>query len=178
MLLAVREKSIALFDGMTVEDLDHHHDALSNSIGMLLGHFVALDLVFIARVLESRRVERSELGKWESGLQLRTFGRSSLKGRSPEVYREALIASRGKLLLALEGRDDQWLDQLASFLPYANQGAKNRFLVFHQIEDELRHQGQIIWQRNRLPHFTRLLDERGELNSVSAGASSKCDVRP
>ena len=69
MMTYVRSTTIASVDGLRVADLDHLHDAGSNSIGALLLHIGAVEKVFQCRSFWGREFdeqERAEWGEWVS----------------------------------------------------------------------------------------------------------------
>lgn len=153
MLGMARNTTITLVSGMDVAQLDHHHDPYSNSIGMLLGHVIAVELSFQQRVLELQLDAHLDEVMWASGLELWDRGRFEFKRRELHVYTEALRRVRMRTIETLRGASDEWLRSMPRSPTLARRGLTHALYVYHSIEDELRHQGQIVWLRDRVPGY-------------------------
>ena len=93
MLTYARSTTVAAVEGLTVEQLDHLHDADSNSIGALLAHIAAEERSF----------------------QVMTF-----EGRPLDHYLDELTSVRAVTLQGLAARDDEWLDRTVAAAPKIN----------------------------------------------------------
>lgn len=147
MLTDARWKLLKLVNGLSVEQLDHMYDAHSNSIGVLLGHLVARELQTQTILFDSPALCAEEARNWESGTELWYRARFEMRGYGLNHYTAALEKVRDATLVELAQRDDLWLDQA---IPQYAQPANVYYVLFHLIEDELCHRGQIVWLRNRL----------------------------
>jgi hypothetical protein len=148
MLSYARSTTLAAVDGLTLADLDHLHDAESNSIGALLAHMAAVERSYQVLTFEDRLLSPDESQRWSTALKLGPEGRRILRGRPLEHYLEALAAARRGTLEALAGRDDDWLERPVAPAPAINA----HWAWFHVAEDEINHRGQIRWLRARLAH--------------------------
>jgi uncharacterized damage-inducible protein DinB len=147
MLTYARSTTLAAVDGMTLAELDHLHDASSNSIGALLAHAAAVERAYQVLTLEDRPLSSEENERWSTPLKLGAEGRRALRGQPLEHYLEQLAAVRRGTLEAMASRDDAWLDRSVSPAPRINV----HWAWFHVAEDEINHRGQIRWLRTRLP---------------------------
>lgn len=127
--------------------LDHLHDARSNSIGALLAHFAAVERSYQIMTFEERALSSEEAERLSTALKLGDAGRHSLRGHPLEHYLEELSTVRQATLDGLAARDDAWLERSVSVAPRINA----HWAWFHVAEDEINHRGQIRWLRARLP---------------------------
>ncbi len=147
MLTYSRETLVAAVAGLSRGDLDHLHDAASNSIGALLAHVAAVERWYQILTFDGREPSDADVAPWLAALDLGEEGRRRLRGREPESYVEDLSRVRGATLAALSGRDDAWLEAPLAAKPDLNA----HWAWFHVAEDEINHRGQIRWLRARLP---------------------------
>jgi uncharacterized damage-inducible protein DinB len=147
MLTYARATTLAAVAGLTLAELDHLHDATSNSIGALLAHITAVERSYQILTFEERLLSPHENELWGSALKLGVDGRQSLRGYPLEHYLEALSSARTATLAALATRDDAWLERSLTSVPRINA----HWAWFHVAEDEVNHRGQIRWLRSRLP---------------------------
>ena len=146
MLTDARQTTFAAVDGLTREQLDHLHDARSNSIGALLAHIVAVERVYQVITFEEREPSASETAAWAAALELGDEGRREFRGHDLTFYTDDLTRTREATLTALRQRDDAWLEA-----PLKISSALNaHWAWFHVFEDEISHRGQIRWLRQRL----------------------------
>jgi len=151
MLSYARQTLLQAVDGLAREDLDHLHDATSNTIGALLAHAVAVERWYQVLTFEGRRSSREEEEPWLAALDLGERGRREIRGRELSSYVEELNATRRETLAALAKRDDAWLESPLPAAPEMNA----HWAWFHVAEDEISHRGQIRWLRARLPSGIR-----------------------
>jgi uncharacterized damage-inducible protein DinB len=147
MLSYARSTTLAAIEGLTLAELDHLHDAESNSIGALLAHIVAVERAYQVLTFEDRALSTGENERWSIALKLGANGRASLRGDPLEHYVEELAAVRRITLEKLAAFDDAWLEASVVAAPKINR----HWAWFHQAEDEINHRGQIRWLRARLP---------------------------
>src|SRR4051812_41581114 len=147
MLTYARSTTLLAVQGLTEADLDHRHDAASNSIGALLAHITIVERSYQVLTFEDRALSADENARWEAALKLGDKGRRELRGQSLAHYLDDLAATRQLTLEQLARRDDDWLDRAVTTVPVINA----HWAWFHAAEDEINHRGQIRWLRSRLP---------------------------
>lgn len=148
MLTYARSTTLAAVEGLTMAELDHLHDAESNSIGALLAHIATVERSYQVLTFEERMLSPAENERWSTALKLGDAGRRSLRGYPLEHYLDQLNAARQVTLDSLAARDDAWLERTVGPAPRINA----HWAWFHVAEDEINHRGQIRWLRARLPH--------------------------
>ena len=147
MLTYARSTTLGAVEGLTLAELDHLHDAQSNSIGALLAHIVVVERAYQVMTFEDRPLSSEENAQWSIALQLGAEGRRALRGRSLDDYLDEMKAVRERTLEGLAAHDDAWLERSVSPAPRINV----HWAWFHVAEDEINHRGQIRWLRGRLP---------------------------
>lgn len=146
MLTYARQTTLAAVDGLTREQLDHLHDARSNSIGALLAHISAVERGYQLVTFEEREPSATEMAAWAAALKLGDQGRREIRGQDVQFYIDELTRTREATLAALAQRDDAWLEAPLRIAP----GLNAHWSWFHVAEDEINHRGQIRWLRTRL----------------------------
>jgi uncharacterized damage-inducible protein DinB len=146
MLLYARKTTLSAVDGLSMAELDHLHDATSNSIGALLAHIAAVERGYQLVTFEERQPSAQEKAGWEPALTLGAEGRRLLRNKPLEHYLHDLSEVRRLTLDSLSTRDDAWLEQPLRAAPAMNA----HFAWFHVAEDEISHRGQMRWLRARL----------------------------
>ena len=147
MLSYARETLLAAVEGLSRDELDHLHDATSNSIGALLGHAIAVERWYQILTFEDRKPSADEEAAWSAALDLGEEGRREIRGRELQSYVNELAQTRQVTLASLSERDDAWLEAPLVAAPEMNA----HWAWFHVAEDEISHRGQIRWLRARLP---------------------------
>ena len=146
MLTYARQTLLAAVEGLSRDELDHLHDARSNTIGALLAHAAAVERSYQLLTFEEREPTGSEAAASSAALDLGEEGRRQLKGRELQSYVDDLARIRQITLTALAERDDAWLEDSLVAAPELNA----HWAWFHVAEDEINHRGQIRWLRARL----------------------------
>jgi uncharacterized damage-inducible protein DinB len=146
MLTYARRTLLAAVEGLSRDELDHLHDARSNTIGALLAHAAAVERWYQVLTFEEREPSASEAAAWSPALDLGEQGRREIRGRELESYVDELTRTRQITLAALAGRDDAWLEDPLAAAPELNA----HWAWFHVAEDEISHRGQIRWFHARL----------------------------
>ena len=144
MLAYARSTTIAAVEGLTVAQLDHRHDAQSNSIGALLLHIAAVEVWYQVNTFERRDWTPEEEAQWLEAVELR----GNQSGHPLDFYADMLVSLRARTERELRARDDEWLLRVE---PFEGEQANNYWKWFHVCEDEINHRGQIRWLRKRLP---------------------------
>ena len=146
MLSYARLTLLGAVKDLSLEELDHRHDATSNTIGALLAHAIAVEWFYQVLTFEERKPSASEEAPWLAALDLGEEGRRRLRGRDLRSYEEELARSREVTLAALAEKDEAWLERPLPAAPEMNA----HWAWFHVAEDEISHRGQIRWLRARL----------------------------
>jgi uncharacterized damage-inducible protein DinB len=81
MLTLVRRETLAVVANLSMEQLDHLHDANSNSIGALLAHMAAVERIYQIVTFEDREPTRDEEAQIGDALTLGAGGRRTLRGK-------------------------------------------------------------------------------------------------
>ena len=148
MLRYARGTTLQAVQGLTAADLDHRHDANSNSIGALLAHLAAVEAWYQAATFDERDWSAEEAKRWATAVDLGPEAAKAIRGRSLEAYLSDLAEVRGRTERELAARGEAWL------LEVRTDGGvlmNNYWKWFHVCEDEVNHRGQIRWLRKRLP---------------------------
>jgi uncharacterized damage-inducible protein DinB len=146
MLTHARHSLLAAVEGLTRRELDHLHDANSNTIGALLAHAAAVERWYQIFTFEAREPSANDTSAWAAALDLGDAGRRQIRGRELDSYLDDLARTRRLTLRALAERDDAWLESALAVAPEMNA----HWAWFHVAEDEISHRGQIRWLRARL----------------------------
>ncbi|MEP6835531.1 MAG: DinB family protein [Gemmatimonas sp.] len=150
MLEHCRESVLDSVKDLTVAQLDHQQDDKANPIGALLAHMAAIEWFYVVASFEGVQPQPHDWGEWSVFLRLTPATWAAAKGQSIENHVERLARIRVRALAALEKRDDAWLSGTFS-LPWTQELANHRWALYHLLEDELNHRGQIRWLKGRLP---------------------------
>lgn len=148
MMNYARHTTLDSVKGLTVEQLDYLPTPQSNSIGMLLMHFAAVDYFYRVFTFEGREPDEEELERWGPALDLGDTGRAAIKGHDLDFYVKLLEETRAETLERFKTVDDEWLHREMPF--WGNQPANHYFMWFHVFEDELNHRGQIRIMKKQL----------------------------
>ena len=150
MMTYARWTTLRAVEGLTMAQLDHLHDEMSNSIGALLSHIASVEVGYQRLTFAGRGVSSpAREAEWTIAAQLGDRAREEIRGKPLEYYLDGLAEVRAFTLTELAHHDDKWLDQTTQF--WNGRQANNYFKWFHVFEDELNHRGQIRWLRHRLP---------------------------
>lgn len=151
MLDWMRQSVIRSVNGLTQADLDFLPDPEANTIGALLLHLAATDVIYQDLTFYGLK-DFSDANKerWSVPMGLGDEGRKQIKGHDLEYYLSALKEVREKTLSEFKKRDDKWLAEVdPSF--FGGKPTNNYCKWFHVCEHEANHRGQITVIRKRLP---------------------------
>jgi uncharacterized damage-inducible protein DinB len=148
MMDLVRSRTLRAVEGLTTEQIDYLHDTESNSIGALLAHMAAVEVVHSIRSFEDRAPTADEWERLKTPLGLGEAARREIRGKLLEYYLDELTAVRERTKAQLRTKDDAWLLEERDYVD--GQRANNYYIWFHVPEDETNHRGQISWLRKRL----------------------------
>lgn len=144
-----RARTLDAVADLTTAQLDHLHDANSNSIGALLTHIAAIETLHGILSFEGRSPSAEEIAKWSAAFSLGDAARVQIKGKPIEHYLDLLATARETTKSRLRDKSDVWL--LEERVYVGGERANNWYIWFHVPEDETNHRGQINWLRKRLP---------------------------
>lgn len=147
MLRLTRAGTLSAVKGLSVEQLDHRHDAQSNSIGALLWHIAGVERWYQVNAFENREWSAEDAAEWDVALDLGEAVHAH-GGRALDHYVELLTSVRAQTERELRTRDLSWLMEVG---PLDEVDANNYWKWFHVCEDEIGHAAQIRWLRKRLP---------------------------
>jgi uncharacterized damage-inducible protein DinB len=165
MMDYARQTTLQMVQGLTTQELDALPDPTGNSIGMLLEHFVAVEIGYQAMTFDDNQDWDSVLGeRWKPGGDLGELGREKIKGHGLMYYIKNLEVTRAKTYTEFAKRDDTWLEEP---IPFWGTTGNRHFAWFHVFEDEINHRGQIRLLHKQLPRFAN----RGMLGIQPAAAT-------
>jgi hypothetical protein len=133
---------------LTVEQLDYHHDKDSNSIGSLMLHIAATEVVYQDMTFYNLKDFSPEnKAKWNVAMDLGADAQAKIKGNNLEYYIEAMNEVRNQTKLEMKKRDDAWL-----LGGETKEWDWNNYCKwFHVAEHFANHRGQMTWYKKRLP---------------------------
>lgn len=148
MLDWVSESVIKYNSKLTTEQLDYLHDAESNTIGSLMMHLAATEVIY--QDITFHKLEDfspANKGKWEVAMKLDSNARQQIKGNPLSYYKEAIDEVRAVTKAEMKKRDDAWL--LSGETKDWNWN--NYCKWFHVTEHYANHRGQMTWYAKRMP---------------------------
>ncbi|MEO5818810.1 MAG: hypothetical protein ABIT20_26310 [Gemmatimonadaceae bacterium] len=83
---------------LSIEQLDHLHDAESNSIGALLAHMTTGERIYQIVTFEERELSAEEEARFAAGLSLGAGARAAYRGFTLSHYLEEMAEVRGVAL--------------------------------------------------------------------------------
>ena len=148
MLEWISDSVIRVTKKLSVEELDYLHDKNSNSIGALMMHVAATEVIYqdiTFKNLNNFSAVHNE--KWGIAMDMGPEAQTKIKGNNITYYTDAMYEARSKSLVEFKKRDDEWL--LAG--ETKGSGMNNYCKWFHVTEHFANHRGQITWYSKRLP---------------------------
>jgi len=151
MLNWIRESVYRAVKGLKQEELDFLWDSKSNTIGALLSHLAATEVIYQDLTINKLQ-DFSDTNKkrWGVAMELGEEGRKQIKGNNLDYYISALKEVREKTLAEFKKRDDKWLAEVDPHF-FSNEPTNNYCKWFHVCEHEANHRGQMTMIRKRLP---------------------------
>ena len=144
----VRDTIFKYHSKLTIEQLDHLHDKDSNTIGSLIMHLAATEVIYQDITFENLNdFSPANKEKWGVAMDLGEKARKEIKGNPLSYYKDMYEELRKQTNEGLSKRDDQWL--LSGETKEWNWN--NYCKWFHVVEHYANHRGQITWQARRLP---------------------------
>ncbi|MFC4634943.1 DinB family protein [Dokdonia ponticola] len=132
--------------GMTDYEIDHLHDDEANSIGALVMHLAAAEVLYQVRTFENRGFNKEEEEKWGAALSLGDEGRKKFRGKPIDYYLEEFDKVRAHTKELFKTVDEDWLQEdIPEF------GMNKYYGWFHVMEHQSSHLGQILFLSKRIP---------------------------
>jgi uncharacterized damage-inducible protein DinB len=142
----VRVTTWQTVQNLTVEELDWHYKEGWNTIGALLSHITALEHYFRIEYVQGRKLTEQENQKWEPGLDMGKYLPQLIIGQAIDAYKALLTESRQLLLQALKNLTfEDFTKRVEGY--DADTGCNLAWVLFHMVEDEIYHRGQISMVR-------------------------------
>lgn len=148
MLDWLSESVIGVTKNLTVDELDYLHDSDSNSIGALILHIAATEVIYQDLTFHQLDdfSENNKL-KWNVAMELGPDAQVKIKGNPLSYYVEAMNEARAATKKEMKKRDDSWL-----LSGETKEWDWNNYCKwFHVAEHFANHRGQMTWYKKRLP---------------------------
>lgn len=145
----VRRRTKAYVKDLTQEQLAWHPQPNVESIGTLLLHIAAVERSWIGEDIEHRPMGE----EWKIGFPIR-FGIPQISGKPLAYYFEQLNAIRAETHAALARLTDDDLQQAITPLDSGDSTEQYsiEWILYHLVEHEAHHKGQIAVMKRLLPH--------------------------
>ncbi len=140
--------------GLSKADLDFLLDKDANTIGALLLHLAATEVLYQRITFNGEQFEKlppDYEAQWGPAMNLGSAGRSSIKGHDVAFYQDTIRDVREKTLTEFAKRDDAWLLAPLKEPGWGGGPINNYCLWFHVCEHISHHAGQIDLVMKRLP---------------------------
>jgi uncharacterized damage-inducible protein DinB len=138
LLRLARYETISMVQHLSQEALDFRSPFCDNSIGSLAMHICALERLHYSLIF-NLPFPAEESALWSRFLQGNLIHVGKLNQPS-EYFVEKLKEQHTKTLDNLKTKNEAWL---YADVKKDNYHFNNAYLLFHRMEDEIRHQGQI-----------------------------------
>lgn len=149
-LQTCREKTIQWCQDLTLKQLDYLWDEIANTIGALLLHLAALEVVYHEYTFYGRSFSDNpaRMQHWDTAVGLGEAARILIRGYPIAYYLAELATIRESTLNQFKQLDDSWLWQEHAQKDVV---ANNYWMWYHVYEDEINHRGEISWLKSRIP---------------------------
>lgn len=152
MMTWMRNTILRPVKGMDTDQLDFLLDPNSNSIGSMLLHLAATERFYQIHTFEGKKWgdwNEKDRKRFEVAMNLGQEARETIKGHKLDFYLDALEEVREHTISEFKKRDDSWLLSVDENWYW---GPTNNYCKwFHVCEHESNHNGQIKYQKSRLP---------------------------
>jgi Protein of unknown function (DUF664) len=133
---------------LTVEQLDYLHDGESNTIGSLMMHLAATEVIYQDITFKNLDDFSSEnKAKWNVAMELGKDAQQKIKGNPISFYKDMYDEVRNKTKTEMKNRDDVWLLSGET----KDWDWNNYCKWFHVAEHYANHRGQMTWYAKRAP---------------------------
>jgi uncharacterized damage-inducible protein DinB len=140
--------------GLTQPQLDYLLDKKANSVGALMLHLAATEVLYQRITFNNEDFERfppDYEAKWGAAMNLGDAGRATIKGHDITFYQDALADARERTLAEFAKRDDAWFLTPLKQPGWGGGPINNYCLWFHVCEHISHHAGQIDLLMKRIP---------------------------
>jgi uncharacterized damage-inducible protein DinB len=141
-----RLTTIQTIRNIAVPELHWQYKEGWNTIGALLSHLTALEHYFRIEYVEGRPLTEEENKQWEPALDMGEFIPLLITSQPVEPYIDGLRDSRQQLLESMNNVTFEDLSRRIKGYDPEN-GCNLAWVLFHMIEDEIYHRGQISYLR-------------------------------
>jgi uncharacterized damage-inducible protein DinB len=148
---------------LTQEQLDYLFDKNANTIGALMLHLAATEVLYQRITFGNENFDKLPAdyeAKWGPAMNLGAAGREKIKGHDVAYYQDAIREAREKTLVEFAKKDDAWFTTALKEPGWGGGPINNFCYWFHVCEHISHHAGQIDLLIKRLP---------GAKNDDSAG---------
>ncbi len=131
---------------LSIQELDYLHDENSNTIGSLMMHVAATEVIYqdiTFSKLEDFTAENK--AKWGVAMDLGEEARLKIKGNPLSYYKDAIDEVRAKTKAEMKKLDDKWLLEI----PKKDWDWNHFCMWFHVTEHYANHRGQMTWYAKR-----------------------------
>jgi len=147
MLDWVSDSVIRATKNLSVEQLDHVYDKDSNSIGSLMMHVAATEVIYQDITFDNLSdFKKENKDKWKVAMDLGEDARVKIKGNNVAYYVALMNEVRVNTKQEMKKRNDEWL--LSGETKEWNWN--NYCKWFHVTEHFANHRGQMTWYIKRL----------------------------
>lgn len=133
---------------LSIEQLDFLFDKESNTIGSLMMHLAATEVIYQDLTFHNLEDFTSEnKKKWNIAMELGDDARKEIKGNPLSYYKDMFDEVRATTKAEMKKRDDKWL-----LSGETKEWDWNNYCKwFHVAEHYANHRGQMTWYAKRLP---------------------------
>jgi uncharacterized damage-inducible protein DinB len=139
---------------LTQPQLDFLLDKKANTIGALMLHLAATEVLYQRMTFDNENFDRFPAdyeAKWGAAMNLGDAGRATIKGHDIAFYQDAIRTTREKTLAEFAKRDDNWFLTPLKQPGWGGGPINNYCLWFHVCEHISHHAGQIDLILKRVP---------------------------
>ncbi len=142
ILQDARTTTILSIKNLTVPELHWQYQKGWNTIGALLSHMIAIENYFRTEFVMGRKFTKDEYDKRLPGMDMGEYLPQLITQQPVEVYITQLTESRAMMLHALANITHQDLTKRIDDYD-AETGCNLAWVLYHMVEDEIYHRGQI-----------------------------------
>ncbi len=133
-----RKSTIKLITSLDTEKLDYMDETFVNSLAKLTMHICAVEKGYI-HFFRGTKMTKDEIVYWNPFLSGKLINVGRLEKKF-DFYEKLLWDSNQEFISLLSKVDDEWLLEIIN----SDKLKTNRlFHLFHRLEDEIQHQGQM-----------------------------------
>ena len=127
---------------LTATEIDWQYKEGWNTIGALLSHMVGIENFFRVEFVEGRKFTEEENAQWLPGIEMGKYIPQLISQQPVEYYIAQLTESREMMLSALTHISHEDLTKRIEDYD-AETGCNLAWVLYHMVEDEIYHRGQI-----------------------------------